>query len=134
MRKKTVLFDLGGTLVQYYTRSEIPEVLHQAIAGVQEYLRREGWLRLSPEEVWAGVEREKREAGDHRVRPLEGRLARIFRLEEQACSPELLDALCRCFLKPIFARARRYDDALPVLRRLHADGFRLAVVSNTPWG
>jgi FMN phosphatase YigB (HAD superfamily) len=33
---KAVLFDLGGTLVQYYDRSQIPQVLEEAITAVQD--------------------------------------------------------------------------------------------------
>ena len=36
--------------------------------------------------------------------------------------------------RPILARARAYDDALPVLRELRSAGLVTAVVSNTPWG
>ena len=42
--------------------------------------------------------------------------------------------MCRRFTAPIFARGRRYNDTLPALQALHAAGYRLAVVSNTPWG
>jgi putative hydrolase of the HAD superfamily len=37
-------------------------------------------------------------------------------------------------MAPLFARGRPYDDVLPVLRRLRAEGVRTAIVSNTPWG
>jgi putative hydrolase of the HAD superfamily len=129
-----VLFDLGGTLVQYYGRSEIPEVLQQAITEVQDYLCQRGLLQGTAEEIWGRVAEENREASDYRVRPLEGRLARIFRLDENACADEFLGAMCRRFLEPAFSRARRYGDALPALQWLRSAGYRLAIVSNTAWG
>jgi len=131
---KAVLFDLGGTLVQYYDRSQIPQVLEEAITAVQDYLRQRGLLRVSPEEIWQGVTKENHEASDYCVRPLEGRLGRIFRLAEDASSSALLEAMCRRFVEPIFKRARRYDDTLPVLQRFCSAGYKIAIVSNTAWG
>lgn len=138
--KKAVLFDLGGTLVEYYTRAEFPGVLEEAIGEVEECLRHLDLLRVPPEALWQRVRDEDREAGDHRVRPLEGRLVRIFQLDDANCaggqpvSGDLVVEMCRCFLKPIFARGRLYGDAHPVLQRLAAAGLQTAIVSNTPWG
>ena len=132
--KNTILFDLGNTLVQYYSRSEFPDVLEQAMSEVQTYLEQEGLLKIPPETVRQGVQDENREAWDYRVRPLEERLFRIFGLGDPAKSENLADALCRCFTKPIFALGRIYDDSLPVLQNLRSKGFKTAIVSNSPWG
>ncbi len=137
---KAVLFDLGGTLVEYYTRAEFPGILEEAIGEVEGYLRHLDLLRVPPEAMWQRVRDEDHEASDLRVRPLEGRLIRIFQLDDASCggaqpeSWDLVMAMCRRFLKPIFSRGRRYGDALPVLQRLTAAGLRTAIVSNTPWG
>jgi len=130
--KKVVLFDLGNTLIQYYGRAEFPDILKQAIGGVQEYLRDEGIPNPSTESIWQRVEEDNHEVEDHRVRPLEGRLIRIFQLDNP--SDEVVMGACRRFMKPIFAIARRYDDALPVLKELGEMGIRRAIVSNTAWG
>ncbi len=128
-----VLFDLGNTLAQYFERSEFPIILEQAIAEVQNFLRREGLLSVSPEAMWHRVQEENHEAPDHRVRSLEGRLARIFQLD--ACQASgVAPAMCRCFMKPIFARGQCYEDTLPALQALRAKGLKTAIVSNTPWG
>jgi putative hydrolase of the HAD superfamily len=138
--KKAVLFDLGGTLVEYYTRAEFPGILEEAIGEVERYLRHLDLLRVLPEALWQRVRDEDHEAGDHRVRPLEGRLMRIFQLDDAKCpvaqpmSADLVVQMCRRFLRPIFGRGRRYSDALPVLQRLRAAGLGTAIVSNTPWG
>ena len=71
---------------------------------------------------------------DHRVRPLEGRLARIFELEAEVCSEALLEEMCARFLAPMHARGRLYEDAIPALDQARAQGLRTAIVSNTPWG
>ena len=132
--KSAVLFDLGGTLVQFYGRSEIPEVLSEAITAVRNCLSQSGLLRISEEEMWKRAAAEDYEASDYRVRPAAQRLMRIFQLDEHTCSAALLAAMCRSFLGPVFRRARRYDDAIPVLQQLRSDGCKVAIVSNTAWG
>lgn len=132
-RTTTVLFDLGNTLVRYFDRQQFPAVLEQAIREVRSYLRGEGLLAVTAEAMWQRVREEDHEAPDHRVRPLEARLGRIFALDP-AGDADLVEAMCRRFTGPIFARGQRYDDSLPCLQRLRARGFRTALVSNTPWG
>jgi putative hydrolase of the HAD superfamily len=132
--KRVILFDLGNTLVQYYVRSEFPGILDRAITGVQEHLREEGLLNLPVEGIWQRMEEENHEAKDHAVRTLEERLIRIFQLDDSAMSSEVVMHMCRCFMKPIFAVARRYDDVLPALQELGERGCRKAIISNTPWG
>ena len=134
MTKGMILFDLGGTLVKYYHRTEFPPILRQAITEVQDCLRKEGSLNASPKSVWQIVEEENHEAEDHLVRPLEERLTRIFQLDDAGASNELVATMCRHFMKPIFALAHCYEDALPVLRELGEKGYKRAIVSNTPWG
>ncbi len=131
--KRFILFDLGNTLVQYYVRSEFPGILDRAITGVQEYLRQEGLFNSSAA-IWQRVEEENHEAKDYAVRPLEDRLVRIFQFDGSAISSEVVMDMCRCFMKPIFAVARRYDDVLPALQELGERGYRKAIISNTPWG
>ena len=130
---EAILFDLGNTLAGYFGRAEFPAILQAGILGVRECLRERGMLRVDPEEMWRRVRAEDYETEDHRVRPLEGRLTRIFELEPDEMA-EAGDGLRRRFVVPIFARGRRYEDTLPVLQALRAAGYRLAVVSNTPWG
>jgi putative hydrolase of the HAD superfamily len=132
--RNAVLFDLGGTLVDYYRRDEFPGILRAAIAGVRQALEQAGRPVEPLGALWPRVAAEDHEAADCHVRPLEERLERIFQLDAGAASESLLGAMSRCFLAPIFARARRCDDALPALERLRAAGYRVAIVSNTPWG
>ncbi|MHC5034600.1 MAG: HAD family hydrolase [Planctomycetota bacterium] len=132
--KKAVLFDLGNTLVSYYERHESPGILKAAITEVRDHLAGEGLLAVSPEVMWERVKQEDHGSPGNRVFPLEDRLARIFGLAESMPSEPLADALCRAFMKPIFARARVYGDVVPTLDQLRAAGVRTAIVSNTPWG
>jgi putative hydrolase of the HAD superfamily len=128
-----VLFDLGNTLVRYFTKAEFPTVLDEAISGLADHLRREGGLQMDPTALRQRVAAENHEAADNRVRPLAQRLARIFELKSEA-EPDSLAARCEIFLQPFFARARRYEDSLPTLEALRVRGYRTALVSNLPWG
>jgi putative hydrolase of the HAD superfamily len=130
---KAILFDLGNTLVRYFDREVFPAILQAGILGVRAALEERGMQRVGPEAMWDGVRAEDHEAEDYRVRPLEGRLARIFQLEPGEMAGAAGE-LCRRFTAPIFARGQRYEDSLPTLQALRAGGRRLAVVSNTPWG
>jgi len=132
--KNIVLFDLGNTLAHYFERSEFPEILKQAIIEVQNYLFQKGLLRVSSEEMWRRVKEEDYEASDYHVRPLEERLVRIFQINQQAGSSDVIVAMCRFFMKPIFARSYLYEDTLPALEELRSKGYKMAVVSNTTWG
>ncbi len=131
--KTAILFDLGGTLAEYYSRSETPVVLAEALAEVQGLLSERGLVARMPENAPEQMHTQ-READDYRVRPLVERLARVFGLDGLDPSGELAAEMCRRFLRPIFARGRCYDDTLPVLRELRLRGIKTAIVSNTPWG
>ncbi len=131
---RSFLFDLGNTLVQYFSREEFPEILAQAILQVRDYLSIVGLLAVSEEEMWAQVRLEDYENKDYSVRPLEDRLSRIFQLEPLVLTEELSMAMCRRFMKPIFATGKIYEDTNPALQELRKQGFKLAIVSNTTWG
>ena len=131
--KTAILFDLGGTLAEYYDRSQTAAVLDEALAEVQKFLEEASLLGAAPEAALQQMHSE-REAGDYRVRPLVERLMRVFELDGLDPSGNLALEMCRRFLRPIFARGRCYEDTLPVLRKLRSRGLKTAIVSNTPWG
>lgn len=122
--KEFVLFDLGNTLASYYALRDFPPILRAAIGEVERF--------VGTKAEWAQVAAEDFESKDFQVRPLEGRLRRIF--PEAEWSQDAGLEACRCFLRPIFALARVYDDVLPTLGTLRARGIKTALVSNTPWG
>ena len=122
--KEFVLFDLGNTLVRYYDLPDYPPILRAAIGEVASFLGAEtDWVRVAAEDF---------EAKDFQVRPLGERLRRIF--PDVAWSEEVELEACRHFMKPIFTLANVYDDVLPTLAALRAQGTKTAIVSNTPWG
>lgn len=131
---KAILFDLGNTLVSYYARDEWPGVLDASIRAAAAYLVGRDMWEGDPAALAERVAAENHESADHSVKPLEGRLARIFGFAEDALTDEANDGMCRAFLAPTFARARLYDDALPTLAALRARGVKTGIVSNLPWG
>ncbi|MFX0097533.1 MAG: HAD family hydrolase [Candidatus Hodarchaeota archaeon] len=132
--KKIVLFDLGDTLIHYYKRTEFLGTLKQSISDVKDYLSRKNLLNVSPSHIWHRAGDENYEAKNHRVRPMERRLARIFQLDTRVQSEDLLMTMCRNFMNHIFSGARYYEDTLSTLRELASSNFTLAIISNTTWG
>lgn len=128
-----ILFDLGNTLVSYYRRDQFSEILDRAIRHVSAELEARGIASVDHEAAYARAVAENREAEDLRVKPMIGRLQRIFELSA-ADAKAHAEVLCRRFLEPIFACARVYEDTIATLERLKAQGYRTAIVSNLPWG
>nr|MDO8113073.1 HAD family hydrolase [Candidatus Sigynarchaeota archaeon] len=131
---KVVLFDLGGTLVEYYKSSDLPGILERAINDIQQFLFDKLATTFEQDDLWKRVEQENRESGDFRVRPMEDRLANIFQLKDLANEPAFMMALCRRFMKHIFDRGVLFKDTIQVLQELKKRGLKTGVISNTPWG
>jgi putative hydrolase of the HAD superfamily len=128
----TIMFDMGETLIEYYSREQFPGILREAISRVQGELKKNGVPTPDPDTAWQRAKRENHESKDHRVRLLEDRLARIFWIGPS--KKHILPRLCRAFMGPIFALGSPYPDATPTLEEARSKGFRTAIVSNTPWG
>ncbi len=126
---KGALFDLGGTLAEYFPR--FTPALRECMAESHEYLTGAALCSVSLDDVWTRVESENHEARNHCVRPLGKRLQRIFGVTPL---PEQVDGMCRAFMRPIFALGRCYDDVPAVLSELRSMGLKTAIVSNAPWG
>ena len=132
MAIRAILFDLGNTLVGYYTSSEFPFVLRRSLRecacalGQSEDPARD-------EDLFERALLLNREQSDYAVRPLAARLQELFGAYESLdeASARAFDA---AFLKPIFARARLDPQAVPLLEALRGRGIKTAIVSNTPWG
>lgn len=131
MRIRAIAFDLGNTLVEYYQREDFVEVLADSIRGAHAALSR--FAATSLEEAQARALDENTESLDGKVRSLQERLHRVFGLPT-ALPEGVRDAANRAFLDPIFNRARKYHDSDATLQRLRRQGYKLAIVSNTPWG
>jgi putative hydrolase of the HAD superfamily len=129
---RAILFDLGNTLVSYYTSSEFPLVLRRCLRECTWALgQTEDSAR--DEDLFARALLLNREQSDHAVRPLAGRLQELFGADESLNDASAF-ALGTAFLKPIFAMARLDPQAVPLLQALRGRGIKTAIVSNTPWG
>lgn len=122
---RAVLLDYGNTLVDFYQRDEFPSILR---AALQEAGRRMG-ADFGPAEA-ARAREEDHERQDLWVRPLEGRLSRIFGMVD--C--QTLAAGCRGFVSVIRDHSRERSQSREILRLLRARGYLLGLISNTPWG
>lgn len=132
--KPVLLFDLGDTLVGYYQREEFPPILHAALQGAKRAIQEVGLPTPADNEIARRAAIENHEARNFRVRPLEQRLLRIFGLGTGETDGVLLLAMCRAFLKPIFAVATVYPDTLPALSTYRELGYSVGILSNSPWG
>ncbi|MCE5257484.1 MAG: HAD family hydrolase [Chloroflexi bacterium] len=131
MRYSAVIFDIGNTLVSYPLKMRWPGMLQEALAAVSVCLASSGG-HLPPQDILRQrAEDENHESGDYSVRPLAGRLARIYDINEE--NPVMRELELR-FSKYLIAVGVLYADTLPVLAELCRRGYRLGAVSNLPWG
>ncbi len=129
-RYSVVLFDYGGTLVDFYRRDQFPEVLWEALSEASTILFQNEETMPPDTDIWDRVSREDRERSDHRVRPLEERLARIFKTDHS----HRLQAAATAFTQVIRGHGVAIPGGRAMLTDLTEQGYRLGLVSNTPWG
>ena len=101
---RAILFDLGNTLVHYYSAADFPEVLRQCLKECGDA------LGLPPDpvrerEVFEHALRLNPERRDFEVWPLRNRLRELFRPFGLTDDAKLGD-LTAAFLRPVFALAR----------------------------
>jgi putative hydrolase of the HAD superfamily len=125
---RAVLFDLGNTLVSYYAAVDFPPILRECLRACISVLEPE--TPLDENELFQRALALNVERADDAVWPLAERLTVLFGDSD----PTIPERLTRAFLEPIFATAIVDPDALSVLAHLRTQGFRTAIVSNTPWG
>jgi putative hydrolase of the HAD superfamily len=130
--KSTILLDMGNTLVRYYQRHEFPGVLRRSVEAARSALANAGLPVPDEAEVKRRVQLENPNPDSPKVKPLEGRLSRIFDVPED--DRETVELMCRAFMGPVFELGVVYEDVPDALEALRGRGLRLAVVSNTPWG
>jgi HAD superfamily hydrolase (TIGR01509 family) len=124
---RAILFDLGNTLVGYYTSNEFPTVLRRCLHECASVLG-----QTPDSDLFERALLLNRERRDYAVQPLAARLGTLFGTHaHDEVSGQTLEA---AFLRPIFATAQLNPQAIPVLETLRGLGIKTAIVSNTPWG
>ena len=104
MAIRAILFDLGNTLVGYYTSSEFPLVLRRCLRECASALGHTE-DRAREEDLFERALILNRERSDYAVRPLSARLQELFGTD-RSLDETSVRALGTAFLKPIFAMAQ----------------------------
>lgn len=129
-----ILFDLGGTLVDYPTPSW-PVAVGRCLEGAYAYL-----VRPEHEQPPRVAEvPDPREAGALRGRaapdtPPAHRVMLALRQVIRSLSGRTLPRMAEACARPLLAASRLYDDAMPTILALEKRGYLMGLVSNTPWG
>jgi putative hydrolase of the HAD superfamily len=119
MAIRAILFDLGNTLVGYYTSGEFPVVLRRCVRECASALGQTE-DRGRDEDLFERALLLNREQSDYAVWPLSARLQELFGAYE-SIDEASAEALATTFLKPIFAIARLDPQAIPLLEALRAE-------------
>jgi len=123
---KVLFFDLGETLIKYYTKEEFNDIL--PIVFKEIFTKYRADLKNTEEYYWNMMVNENYENTDLSVRPLEKRLRMIFELND-----DNIKVLCDIFMKPILELSKIYDDTVLALSDLYKN-YSLCLISNMPWG
>jgi FMN phosphatase YigB (HAD superfamily) len=131
---EAVLFDLGGTLIDYPLPS-VPVMAGRCIQGVYRFLvGPEDRLAPPATSVPGPDEAQARRRAASPDSPLPHRLMTALRRMVRSVSGRTLPRIGEACARPLVAGGRLFDDALPTVRALVDRGYRLGCVSNTPWG
>ena len=131
---RVILFDMGGTLVDYPVPSW-PRLAGRCIEGLYRFLVHTD--REGPPPAVALSELDQ--AHVHRLRAGPGtallhRAALALRRMIRSLSGYTLPRMAEMCARPLMAEGRLFDDTLPTIQALRRRGYRLGLVSNTPWG
>lgn len=125
---------MGGTLVDYPLPSP-PALVARCLRGAFSFLVRPEGERLPPAATVPAPEvarRRRRRAGPETA--IAHRAAIAMRRMIRAVSGQTLPQIAEACLRPIVTDGRTYADTLSTLRAFRERGYRLGLVSNTPWG
>lgn len=122
MTTRAILFDLGNTLVGYYTSTESPLVRRRCLRVCARALG-QSQDPARDEDLFERALVLNREQSDYAVRPLAAAFRNLFGAYE-SLDEVSARALGAAFLKPIFATARLDPQAVPLWNRCAAAASR----------
>ena len=131
---QAVLFDMGGTLIDYPIPTW-PVMVSQCAQGVYGYVvqpdrQQPGPATRVPDPEEARLRRHAPSPDTAALHRLMMGLRRIVRSLSGHTLPRMAEACAR----PLIAPGHLFDDTLPALQSLRQRGYRLGLISNTPWG
>jgi putative hydrolase of the HAD superfamily len=127
--KKALFFDIGDTIIKYYTSSQWPDLFKASFKNVFNYLK--PTLPLSEEQYFSNISRENHEdKSTFLVRQMETRLINSFELSNSSIN---IYKLCDLFMEPLLATSKIYEDTYESLNDL-TKSFKLIAISNLPFG
>jgi FMN phosphatase YigB (HAD superfamily) len=131
---EAVLFDLGGTLVDYPV-PRWPTMVGQCARGVYGYLVQPENQRPPPAAAVPGpAEAHARRPASRPDTALAHRIMMGLRRMVRSLSGRTLPRIAEACARPLVAPGHLFQDTLPTLRTLKDRGYRLGLISNTPWG
>lgn len=131
---EAVLFDMGGTLIDYPV-PRWPVAAGRCVQGIVS-----GLLLGNESSFPRAAAVPGPEDAPSRRRPrrpdaaLAYRITMALRRVVRSISGLTLPTLGEMCTRPLMAKGRLFPDAQPALRHLQSRGYRLGLVSNTPWG
>jgi len=131
---KVILFDLGGTLADY-PLPRLPVAVGRCVAGVYAMLvRPESERPPAAADLPRPDEARARRASPASDTALAHRAMTALRHIIRSASGRTLPHMAEACARPLMAEGRLFGDTLPTLTALRERGYRLGIVSNTPWG
>lgn len=132
MMPRTLLVDLGGTLIDLFGHTSPGQVLPRSLEGASRVLMEAGSRPPPISVLESRWETRRQDPNDTSVRTLEDRLSFTFDIDPNEGA--LLLSACRAFMWPLFSQTRVFEDTLPFLSHARTRGIRVVIVSNTTWG
>jgi putative hydrolase of the HAD superfamily len=129
-----ILFDMGGTLVDYPIPSW-PVALGRCLEGMYGFMVRPEKELLPP----AAAMSDRGDAHPRHTPPppdtaLPHRATMALRRMVRSLSSRTLPRMAEACARTLVSEARLFPDTLSALDELKVRGYRMGVVSNTPWG
>jgi len=131
---EAVLFDLGGTLAHYPVPS-LPVLVGRCAKGLVTGMLFGSDAASPPATAVPGPEEAHARRRPARPdSPLPHRIMTALRRVVRGLSGRTLPGMGEMCARPLMAKGRLFDDSVATLQALRDRGYRLGLVSNTPWG